>query len=73
MLGGDEAGGGVRDDSRGLIQRVFEHLFARIAQAGGKHLLECSMMEIYNEVGGKHGELGRLGGLLPLARKSRVQ
>lgn len=55
MLGaGDvaEAGAGGRGDvQRGLIQRVFEHLFARMAQGGGKHLLECSFLEIYNEVG----------------------
>jgi kinesin family protein 15 len=44
------AAGGPGDDSRGLIQRVFEHLFGRIAQAGGKFLLECSFLEIYNEV-----------------------
>lgn len=59
MLGGDEVAedghvigpsGHSRDDSRGLIQRVFEHLFARMAEAGGKHLLECSFLEIYNEV-----------------------
>lgn len=53
MLGAgdvDEAGTGGRGDAqRGLIQRVFEHLFARMAQGGGKHLLECSFLEIYNE------------------------
>ena len=48
------AAGGPADDSRGLIQRVFEHLFGRIAQAGGKFLLECSFLEIYNEVR-RHG------------------
>ncbi|EFN57204.1 hypothetical protein CHLNCDRAFT_10198, partial [Chlorella variabilis] len=48
--GAGGAGAGARDDSRGLIQRVFEHLFARIARGGGKFLLECSFLaEIYNE------------------------
>ncbi|PRW34071.1 phragmoplast orienting kinesin 2 [Chlorella sorokiniana] len=54
MLGSDEtagewSGAPGRDEARGLIQRVFEHLFARMAEAGGKHLLECSFLEIYNE------------------------
>lgn len=57
MLGSDEtagewSGGSGRDEARGLIQRVFEHLFARMAEAGGKHLLECSFLEIYNEARG---------------------
>lgn len=57
MLGSDETagewgGGPGRDEARGLIQRVFEHLFARMAEAGGKHLLECSFLEIYNEARG---------------------
>lgn len=43
---GEGCGGG---EGRGLIQRVFEHLFARIAASGGKHLLECSFLELYNE------------------------
>lgn len=58
MLGGEEeageAGGhqaAAAGDARGLIQRVFEHLFARMVERGGKHLLECSFLEIYNEVG----------------------
>lgn len=53
---------------------VFEHLFGRIAEGGGKYLLECSFLEIYNEVGraggsaeatvstckgGKGGEMGK--------------
>ena len=60
MLGSDEtagewSGAPGRDEARGLIQRVFEHLFARMAEAGGKHLLECYFLEIYNEVGGWMG------------------
>ena len=55
------AGAGAGDDSRGLIQRVFEHLFGRIAQAGGKFLLECSFLEIYNEVRQGAGRQARLG------------
>jgi len=63
MLGSDETagewtGGPGRDEARGLIQRVFEHLFARMAEAGGKHLLECSFLEIYNEVRGLGGMAG---------------
>lgn len=58
MLGRDEAAGtgasssgaaAHRDENRGLIQRVFEHLFARITKGGGKYLLECSFLELYNE------------------------
>jgi kinesin family protein 15 len=58
MLGRDEAAGtgasssggaANRDENRGLIQRVFEHLFARITKGGGKYLLECSFLELYNE------------------------
>ena len=34
------------------LQRVFEHLFARMSEGGGgnKFLVECSFLEIYNEV-----------------------
>lgn len=57
------AGAAAAADARGLIQRVFEHLFARMAERGGKHLLECSFLEIYNEVRGWWGrvETGSIG------------
>lgn len=63
MLGSDEtagewSGAPGRDEARGLIQRVFEHLFARMAEAGGKHLLECSFLEIYNEARKRAGLVG---------------
>lgn len=51
MMGAEEGGASGRGDAgRGLIQRVFEDLFARLAkEKGAKYLLECSFLEIYNE------------------------
>ncbi|KAL4447507.1 hypothetical protein ABPG75_004726 [Micractinium tetrahymenae] len=52
MMGTEEGGGagGRADASRGLIQRVFEDLFGRLAKGrGAKYVLECSFLEIYNE------------------------
>lgn len=54
MLGADTTACDPWDENRGLTQRVFEHLFARIQerQADGgeaKYNLRCSFLEIYNE------------------------
>ncbi|CAL8470378.1 g9920 [Coccomyxa elongata] len=41
---------GHNDESRGLIPRVFDHLFARIAQLQTRQVFcKCSFLEIYNE------------------------
>ena len=42
-----------------VLQRVFEHLFARMSEGGGgnKFLVECSFLEIYNEVRRRRGAL----------------
>eukprot|EP00887_Chlorella_sp_A99_P003515 scaffold7.g3515.t1 len=54
MLGADGQACDPTDENRGLIQRVFEHLFARIqgrqaADGGARYSLRCSFLEIYNE------------------------
>ncbi|BDA44416.1 probable Kinesin-like protein KIN-12E [Coccomyxa sp. Obi] len=41
---------GLNDERRGLIPRVFDHLFARIAQLQTRQVFcKCSFLEIYNE------------------------